>query len=104
MSTATMRKHAAGEPDRMRPVPHTWERVPSIQVPVLAVHGAVDSPDHLGMAQRVADEVRNGRAVTVEGAAHYPMAERPAVYTELLTDFLTEIDGSGAPGRTSFGR
>jgi pimeloyl-ACP methyl ester carboxylesterase len=92
MATATMSKHAAGEPNWMRPVPRTWERVPSIEVPVLAVHGAVDSPDHLGMAQRVTDEVRDGRAVTVEGAAHYPMAERPGVYTELITGFLTEID------------
>jgi pimeloyl-ACP methyl ester carboxylesterase len=76
----------------MRPVPDTWDRVASIPVPVLAVHGAIDSPDHIGMAQRVVDTVRDGRAVTVEGAAHYPMVERPGRYTELITGFLTEID------------
>jgi pimeloyl-ACP methyl ester carboxylesterase len=64
----------------------------AMAVPVLAVHGGVDSPDHIGMAQRVVDEVRDGRAVTVEGAAHYPMVERPGRYTELITGFLTEID------------
>ncbi len=90
MATATMSKHEKGEPDWLRPVTSTWDRLPSIGVPVLAVHGAVDSPDHLGMAQRVVDTVRDGRAVTVPGAAHYPMMERPDDYTRAVAGFLAE--------------
>ncbi len=93
ITTATMSKHTLGEPNWLRPVPDTWDRMPSIGVPVLAVHGALDSPDHIAMAQRVADAVRDGRAVTVEGAAHYPNVERPDAYTKLLTAFLAEING-----------
>ncbi|MET0417474.1 MAG: alpha/beta fold hydrolase [Actinoplanes sp.] len=91
MATATMSKHAAGEPDWLRPVTGTWERVPSIAVPVLAVHGALDSPDHIGMAQRVVDAVGEGRAVTVDGAAHYPNVERPYAYTKLVLEFLESL-------------
>ena len=90
MATATMSKHEKGEPDWLRPVASTWDRLSSISVPVLAVHGALDSPDHLGMAQRVVDTVPDGRAVTLPGAAHYPMVERPDDYTRVVTGFLAE--------------
>ncbi len=88
MARTTMAKHAAGEPVSLVPVRDTWERVPKIGVPVLAVHGALDSPDHLAMAARLAAEVPDGREATVEGAAHYPNMERPGVYNEIVGAFL----------------
>lgn len=60
--TLRMSKHAAGEPNLLIPVRDTWDRVARIDVPVLAVNGALDSPDHIGMAERVASAVANGRA------------------------------------------
>ncbi|MCK2216935.1 alpha/beta hydrolase [Actinomadura sp. ATCC 31491] len=91
MARATMAKHAAGEPVHLVPVRDTWERVPGIKVPVLAVHGALDSPDHLGMAARLAGTVPDGRSATVEGAAHYPNMERPGVYNEITGAFLSGL-------------
>ncbi|MER5646351.1 alpha/beta hydrolase [Streptosporangium sp. NPDC002524] len=88
MAAETMGKHTADEPDWLVPVRDTWARAAEIDVPVLAVHGAVDSPDHIGMAGRLAETVAHGRAVSVGDAAHYPNMERPGVFNEILADFL----------------
>jgi pimeloyl-ACP methyl ester carboxylesterase len=91
MARDTMSKHTAGEPDRLVPVRDTWERVATIGVPVLAINGAVDSPDHIGMAERLAGAVADGRAVSIDQAAHYPNMERPEVFGEILGDFLRTV-------------
>ncbi|MEU6713987.1 alpha/beta hydrolase [Nonomuraea sp. NPDC046802] len=88
MARATMSKHTAGEPNLLLPVHDTWERIAKIDVPVLAVHGAIDSPDHIGMAQRLADTVTDGRALSIDGTAHYPNMERPDSYNRILEEFL----------------
>ena len=79
------------EPDLLVPVRDTWARAAGIGVPVLAVHGSADSPDHIGMADRLAGTVADGRAVSVDGAAHYPNMERPGVFDEILADFLRAL-------------
>ncbi|MDF2705065.1 alpha/beta hydrolase [Nonomuraea muscovyensis] len=91
MARSTMAKHTAGEPNLLVPVRDTWERVAKIDVPVLAVNGALDSPDHIGMAERLVSTVADGRARSVEGAAHHPNMERPNVYNEILADFLRAL-------------
>lgn len=88
MTRTTMSKHAAGEPDRRVPVHDTWERAATIDVPVLAVNGALDSPDHIGMAERLAGAVAHGRMAWVHGTGHYPNMERPGIFNEILADFL----------------
>lgn len=72
------------------PVTRSWERLPGIGAPVLAVVGDLDSTDHNGMAARVARSVPDGRLVTVTGAAHYPNMERPAEFDRILLEFLRE--------------
>ncbi|MBG0823009.1 alpha/beta hydrolase [Planomonospora sp. ID91781] len=91
MTRGTMSKHAAGEPDLLVPVRETWERAAGIGVPVLAVNGTADSPDHIGMAERLVRTVADGRAVSVDGAAHYPNMERPALFNEILEGFLRTL-------------
>lgn len=91
MARKTMSKHAAGEPNLLVPVRDTWDRVARIDVPVLAVNGALDSPDHIGMAERVASAVAGGRATSIHGAAHYPNMERPDAYNKILADFLRTL-------------
>lgn len=88
MARRTMSKHASGEPDWRIPVPDTWKRAAAITVPVLAINGDLDSPDHIGMAGRLARTVARGRATTVTGTAHYPNMERPGAFCQALTDFL----------------
>ncbi|WP_436763620.1 alpha/beta fold hydrolase [Streptosporangium sp. V21-05] len=91
MAAETMGKHTSGEPDRLVPVPGTWARAAEIDVPVLAVHGAVDSPDHIGMAGRLVETVADGRAVSVDDAAHYPNMEHPGVFNKILAGFLRAL-------------
>ncbi|RBQ21165.1 alpha/beta hydrolase [Spongiactinospora rosea] len=91
MSKHTGSKDTGGEADPTVPVRDTWARVPKIDVPVLAVHGALDAADHIEMADRVARSVPDGRSVTIDGAAHYPNMERPDVYNEILMGFLRRL-------------
>jgi pimeloyl-ACP methyl ester carboxylesterase len=91
MAAGTLGKHTADEPDRRVPVTDTWRRSAGIDVPVLAVHGALDSEDSHRMADRLAGTVAHGRTATVDGAAHYPNMERPGAYNALLTDFLRTL-------------
>ncbi|GIH20626.1 alpha/beta fold hydrolase [Rugosimonospora africana] len=87
----TMVKHHAGETDWRVPLASTLERAATIDVPVLAISGTLDSPDHIEMAELLASTVVNGHAVSIDGTAHYPNLERPDVYNKLLTDFLTAL-------------
>jgi pimeloyl-ACP methyl ester carboxylesterase len=91
MATGTMSKHAAGEPNWLIPVTDTWARAAAIDVPVLAINGALDSPDHIGMADRLVATVAHGRSVSIDGAAHYPNMERPEAFNEVLEDFLRTL-------------
>lgn len=93
MALGTTAKHTGTTPLEMLPVPGAWERAAGITVPLLAVNGGLDSPDHIGMAERLAATVRNGRTVTLDGTAHYPSMERPERYNALLAEFLRELEG-----------
>ncbi|GGS95244.1 hydrolase [Planobispora rosea] len=91
MTRGTMSKHTKDEPDYLIPVRDTWERAADITVPVLAVNGALDSPDHIGMAERLARTVADGRVISIDGTAHYPNMERPDVFNGILEDFLRTV-------------
>ncbi|MEV0977228.1 hypothetical protein [Streptomyces sp. NPDC049915] len=43
------------------------------------------------MANRLVATVRDGRAATGDGTAHYPNRERPEAYLALLTGFLRSL-------------
>lgn len=99
MVTGTVERHqrpdpATGRPAVAPPVPVTrsWERLPGLTVPFLAICGELDAPDHLAMARRAADLVPGGEVVTVPGAAHYPNLERPAEFDAALRRFLGRTD------------
>ncbi|MFE7403092.1 alpha/beta fold hydrolase [Streptomyces sp. NPDC057557] len=91
MTRGTLSKHAPGEPDLRIPVHDTWNRAAKIDVPVLAINGAIDSPDHLGMAERLTRTVVNGHAISIDGTAHFPNMERPDVFNKALEDFLRTL-------------
>lgn len=98
ITRTTMSKHTAGEPDWSVPVPDTWARAAGIAVPVLVVHGGLDSPDHIAMADRLAGAVRDARTVTLDGTAHYPNVERPEAYNAAVLDFLRSLPPSASAG------
>ena len=91
LTAHTIAKHTPGERDWYVPLGDPWPRVPKLDVPVLALHGALDWPDSLAMANRFVDTVPNGRSVTIEGVGHYPNMENPERFNELLTDFLRSL-------------
>jgi pimeloyl-ACP methyl ester carboxylesterase len=91
MAGRTLAKHTATEPDHHVPVPDTATRAAKITVPVLAVHGALDSADLLGIAERLVRTVADGRATTIEGTAHYPNMEQPDAFNRVLEEFLHTV-------------
>lgn len=91
MTKDTLSKHTADEPNLLGAVHDTWARAAMIDVPVLAINGAIDSPDHIRMAERLTRTVANGRTTSIDGTAHYPNMERPDVFNEALEDFLRAL-------------
>lgn len=65
--------------------------MPKIGVPVLTVNGALDVPDLLAEAERLARTVPDGRSVTIEGTAHYPNLEKPEEFNELVAGFVRAL-------------
>ncbi|GAB7065626.1 alpha/beta hydrolase [Streptomyces mexicanus] len=93
MARMTITKHSGGEPDYWVRLTDTWNRAAEIEVPVLAVNGSVDSPDHIRMAERLVRTVPHGRATAVEGTAHYPNMERPDAFNAIVQEFLHSAVG-----------
>lgn len=91
MTRSTLSKHTTDEPDLRIPVRDTWNRAAKIDVPVLAINGAIDSPDHIGMAERLTHTVTSGDAISIDGTAHYPNMERPEAFNKALEDFLRTL-------------
>ncbi|MEU6356296.1 alpha/beta hydrolase [Streptomyces sp. NPDC047072] len=91
MALHTIAKHTPGEPDWHVPLTDTWARVPKIDVPVLTINGALDSPDLIDDAERFARTVPDGRAVLVDGTSHFPNLEKPEEFNAVLTEFLGSL-------------
>ncbi|MFI6458558.1 alpha/beta fold hydrolase [Streptosporangium amethystogenes] len=70
------------------PVTRTWKRANRIQVPVLALNGALDGPDHRENGRRLAGVVPHGAYAEIDGAAHYANLEEPTEYARAIQDFL----------------
>ncbi|MFG3248764.1 alpha/beta fold hydrolase [Streptomyces sp. NPDC048187] len=91
MALGTLSKHTPDEENHHVPLTGTWSRVPKIDVPVLTVNGALDVPDLIADAERLARTVPDGRSVTIDGVAHYPNMEKPAEFEEIVTGFLRTL-------------
>jgi pimeloyl-ACP methyl ester carboxylesterase len=91
MAWRTLAKHTADEVDHSVSVPDTAARAKEIGVPVLALNGALDSPDLVAIADDLAAAVPDGRTTAVEGAAHLPSMDRPQEYLRAVEAFLREI-------------
>ena len=86
MAWDTLQHHAVHGFVPPTAVTRTWERASAITVPVAAVSGTLDSPDHIRMAHRLAGTVADGRVVDIPGTAHYPNMEQPAAFDEVVAD------------------
>ncbi|WP_340374394.1 alpha/beta hydrolase [Streptomyces sp. SS7] len=91
MALSTLAKHTPGERDQLVRVTDTWSRLPKVDVPVLTLNGALDTPDVIAAAQRLADEVRHGRAELIDDTGHYLNMEKPAEFTAAIRTFLKSL-------------
>lgn len=66
-------------------------RAAKITVPLLAINGELDAPDHIAMAERLARTVTCGSTTIINGAAHYPNMEQPQACNTALTGFLSAL-------------
>lgn len=86
-----LRLDAAGvpiPPTPPTPVAETWQRLPTIRVPALALCGTDDGADHLRMTRRLAHETPCGGFRALPGA-HYPNLEAPEAFNDVVRDFLS---------------
>ena len=70
-------------------LPPLWDRLPDLELPVLAVAGERDEP-YARAAERMAVLLPCGEARLVAGAGHAAQLERPQTVAALLLDFLDE--------------
>ncbi|MEW1954718.1 alpha/beta fold hydrolase [Terrabacter sp. NPDC080008] len=96
MLTDTLARHASPDAVMPQPVEDAWDRLGEIDVPVLALCGALDSRDHRDMGRRLAAGVRRGRYEEVPDGAHYPNMEQPAAWNAAVDAFVAEACGATA--------
>jgi pimeloyl-ACP methyl ester carboxylesterase len=69
----------------------------TLTMPVLLLWGERDPLVPLSYARQIAGLVPQARLVTVPGAAHVPMWERPELFNRELIAFLDQVDGAPSP-------
>lgn len=103
MAGHTVEAHARSSAFLPEHAKNTWARLVEIDVPLLAIVGDLDSPDHRTMVRQLAAGVRGAKMVVREGAAHYPNMEQPDAFNSVLSGFLrnTEQRRSAASSMTN---
>lgn len=70
------------------------EVLPTIDLPVLLVHGGADSICLPAASQFMAERLSHARLTVLEGVGHAPFLSRPAEFNELIRNFLREVYGT----------
>jgi pimeloyl-ACP methyl ester carboxylesterase len=69
----------------------TWHRLAEIPVPALATWGDLDLPPDLPFYELIAERLPNAEPRVLEGVAHLPMLERPALVAELVREAVALV-------------
>ena len=77
--------------------PAAVSRLDEVRVPTLIVVGELDTPHTLAVSAVLAERIGGARRVVIEGVAHLPSMERPAVFNRIVSGFLRE-QGRGQTG------
>jgi pimeloyl-ACP methyl ester carboxylesterase len=72
-------------------LPAAAGRVGELACPVLVVVGDADDPAIREVAERVAGDAPRGRLVVLPGLGHMLSLEQPALFADLLAEFLTDV-------------
>lgn len=88
-----MQRHAFTIPEpedaEERPLaPPAIERLAEVRAPTLVLVGDQDIPDKVMVAERLAAEIPGARKAVIPGVAHMVSMEKPAVFGQLVLDFL----------------
>jgi proline iminopeptidase len=67
---------------------HALDALAAFGGPVLAIAAADDRAQPPGNARRIADAAAHGDLVVIDGAGHFPFAEKPDSYWPALIDWL----------------
>ena len=73
-------------------------RTGEVDLPVLVIHGGLDTPRTLAAADFLADKLPEVQRVVMSGLTHLPNMEQPEAYNRLIVDFLLvdQHDAGGA--------
>lgn len=64
-----------------------------LATPVLLLWGALDFPHMQDLGQRLAAKLPNAKAMVIDGVAHLPNMEKPAMINLLISEFVRELLG-----------
>ncbi len=67
------------------------ERLAELNLPVLVIVGAQDTPYMLAAADHMLKHIRSARKVIIEDAAHLPNMDHPDEFQRVVTAFLDDI-------------
>lgn len=68
--------------------PDARDVLATIDVPTLVLHGEEDILSNLDRNRAIAEAIPGAKLVTIEGAAHFPMLEKPGEVTAALKEWL----------------
>lgn len=68
------------------------ERLPELDMPVLIIVGAQDTPYMLAAADYMVQRIRSARKVIIEDAAHLPNMDHPDEFQRAVTVFLDTLE------------
>jgi pimeloyl-ACP methyl ester carboxylesterase len=69
-----------------------FDRLSDLQVPVLIVIGAHDTPYILAAADYMAERIPSSQKVVIEDAAHLPNMDHPEEFQTIVTRFLESLE------------
>lgn len=72
------------------------ERISEIRVPTLVIVGGEDIATTPDKAQRIAERISGARLETIAGSGHASTIEQPERVSQLLLEFLAEVDSAAA--------
>lgn len=82
---------AAADPGEVIDAASAWDSLEEIRVPVLIVWGTLDFP-HFGPRMRtLARRIAGAQSFVMEGVAHLPGLEQPAVFNAAVAAFLAGV-------------
>jgi 3-oxoadipate enol-lactonase len=73
------------------------DRLSQIDCPTLIIAGALDVGTPVAMSEAMLERIRGARMVVLDEASHLSVAEQPALFTQVLREFLAALPAVPTP-------